>query len=118
MKVENIRVAEANLEGESEMTERRNQIAIIKSTEHADTQLFYEEKLKEHQSDITGIGLPNVLHSLQSEVIQLNKTSETMVESVNRGQITVDDFLESYCQSRKEYHKKDLLSKSAVKLLS
>ena len=60
-----IQAAEQNLEREAEIRDRKNQIAIVKSSDYADTRRLYEGAVKEHERLNALVNIPFLLKQLQ-----------------------------------------------------
>ena len=59
-----VQAAEQNLEREAEIQDRKNQIAIVKSSDYADTRRLYEGAVKEHEQLNALINIPHLLKQL------------------------------------------------------
>lgn len=130
LKEENIRIAMENLEKEADINDRKNHVAIVKSSDYDAMCSIYASKREDYARIHESINIPSFLNQLQSEahqvkrktknkrtcLLQLDEQSETQLRTAIDGDVAVPEFIENYMNLRKQHHRKDLLLKAAVHL--
>ena len=107
--------ARANLDLVSQISDLKNQIAVIRSSEEPQVRQRFTSLLERHDEVLRVLDPSALLKRLEAAVEEVDGESAELSEAFCAGKVGTDEFVESYLKLRTLYHQRDIKRQAVVR---
>ena len=111
----NVERARTNLDLVSQISDLRNQIAVIRSSEEPQVRQRFQALLERHDEVLRVLDPAALLQRLETAVAEVDNESSELSEAFCAGKVGTDEFVEAYLKQRTLYHQRDIKRQAVVR---
>ncbi|KAJ1699640.1 hypothetical protein LUZ63_008152 [Rhynchospora breviuscula] len=113
LRKETLQLAESNLEKEPSLVELKNQCNVIRTSELASAQEKFAELLRQRDGIVNSYSRSGLLDKLNEAAYKADEESELLLTKLQKEEVDIRTFVQSYKNLRTTHHKLTLLHLAA-----
>ncbi|KAL3159778.1 hypothetical protein ABBQ38_010185 [Trebouxia sp. C0009 RCD-2024] len=110
-------MAKQNLEQEQLISEVKNHIAIVRSSEHAPTKEQFDSRLQRQSAALAKLKPEVLIAKLAKAGREADDQAEALYDNFVAGDVTVENFVTTYSKKKIRAHSRNLKSSAATQTL-